>query len=136
LWPGRPGSEVDERHFATFEARYQVDAAVNRDPWDGDTLLKLRGWADFTERYPGGYLRAEFISATTVTQVSRPSWLCELSISASYSVAAGYGMRSGAADRRHDTCEARGLPWECRQPVLPSGHERNHSAAPVEGADP
>lgn len=31
----------------------------------GDTLPKLRGWAAFTERYPDGYLRAEFISAST-----------------------------------------------------------------------
>jgi hypothetical protein len=28
-----------------------------------DTLLKLRGWADFVERYPDAYLRAEFMSA-------------------------------------------------------------------------
>ena len=37
----------------------------------GDTLLKLRGWADFTERYPGGYLRAEFISATSAGELAK-----------------------------------------------------------------
>jgi type III restriction enzyme len=31
----------------------------------GDALPRLRGWADFAERYPDGYLRAEFISTSS-----------------------------------------------------------------------
>jgi type III restriction enzyme len=39
----------------------------------GDTLLKLRGWSDFVERYPDTYLRAEFISANKSGELNKLS---------------------------------------------------------------